>query len=145
MRIIIKSGGVVIDDEMRILEEYKNNLSMSGQPGPGDAFMKWVWDNQANPRRCEQVRITEDAAKGFAEFPDDQRLADFDRSDRKFVAVALASRNRPEILNAVDSDWWNCRVALEECGVIIRFLCPNQFGDRAERQDNRTRQDLPAR
>ena len=44
----ITSGGlIVLDDEMLILNEYRRNLRPAGQPGVGDAFMKWLWENQA--------------------------------------------------------------------------------------------------
>lgn len=123
---------VVLDNGMRILREYMNNLSMAGQPGPGDMFMKWVFDNQAVPSRCESVPLTLRSTdpEDFNEFPDEKALSGFDRSDRKFVAVALASQNNPEILNAVDSDWWNYRVPLAEHGVRISFLCPDQFDEK---------------
>ena len=104
---IIANGFVVLDDAMQILHEYMSNLSMSGQPGAGDAFMKWVWSIQADVDRCERVCLTPRPSESddFNEFPDDADLADFDRSDRKFVAAALASRKKPLVLNAVDPDW----------------------------------------
>ncbi|MDQ2694925.1 MAG: hypothetical protein M3Z21_06015, partial [Pseudomonadota bacterium] len=55
---IKRRGIVVLDDRMYILEEYRKHLSFAGQPGVGDMFFKWIWDNQANPRRCERVAIT---------------------------------------------------------------------------------------
>src|SRR5580704_3921062 len=103
---VYSTGVTVLDDAMRILSEYMNHLSLSGEPGAGDAFMKWVWNVQADENRCERVVLTpryENIADDFAEFPDDPELANFDRADRKFVAVALASRREPIILNAVDS------------------------------------------
>ena len=120
------AGMIVLDGLMLILDEYMRNLSMSGQPGPGDLFMKWVWNNQANRDRCEQVPITAraDDPDSFVEFPDDLELADFDRSDRKFVAVARASSHSPVILNAVDSDWAQFHGALVRHGLTVRFLCP---------------------
>lgn len=120
------SGIVVLDDGMRILNEYTRNLNRSGQPGLGDSFMKWVWENQAVDTRCERVSLTPrgDDPDDFAEFPDDPRLAGFDRSDRKYVAVALKSRLNPEILNAVDPDWCDYRPALKAKGLRIMLLCP---------------------
>jgi len=132
LQYIYDAGVVVIDDGMRIIREYMDNLSLSGQPGPGDAFMKWVWHNQANDDRCERVHLTEDGSREFEEFPDDPRLECFDKSDRKFVAVALTSRNHPEILNAVDSDWWDYREAFAGCGIKVKFLCPSQFTNHKE-------------
>jgi hypothetical protein len=127
LEAIKNNGVIVLDDGMRILHEYMNNLSLSGQPGVGDAFMKWVWSIQALEERCERVPIRElpDDDQDFEEFPRDPDLADFDRSDRKFVAVALTSRNTPTVLNAVDPDWWTHRKALRRHGVRVKFLCPD--------------------
>lgn len=117
---------VVIDDGWEILNEYQRNLSSSGQPGPGDAFLKWLHQNLRNPNRCECVPLDPDESRGYRQFPEDPVLAGFDPSDRKFVAVALASRNRPAVANAVDSDWWEHREALAKAGVRVEDLCPDQ-------------------
>jgi hypothetical protein len=126
---LVKAGRIVLDDQSEILDEYRKNLSLSGQPGLGDAFFKWVWQNQATIERCERVVIRSkgSGAKDYIGFPDDPSLRGFDPSDKKFVAVALGSRNNPEVLNAVDRDWWDFRTALKRCGVRIKFLCPGQF------------------
>lgn len=122
---VIRKEILLLDDEMHIMNEYLLNLSPSGQPGPGDVFMKWVWLNQANPRHCKQVHVHYVRGTGdFLEFPQDQDLAAFDRSDRKFVAVSLASKLNPAILNAVDTDWWDYRDPLRKQGVRVEFLCP---------------------
>lgn len=122
-----RTGIVVLDVGLDILREYMRKLSMSGQPGPGDAFMKWVWQVQADSSHCELVMISRHEQRGFVEFPDDQALNDFDPDDRKFVAVALTSSKNPSVLNAVDSGWWRYRDSLRRNGVAIRFLCPEQF------------------
>ena len=121
-----------MDDNYLIFDEYRRHLSHSGQPGVGDAFFKWLWDNQANPRYCRQITITplESDHTNFEEFPDDPELASFDRSDRKFVAVALASREFPMILNASDNDWWEHREAFARHKVNVQFLCPNLMRDK---------------
>ena len=115
---------LVLDDGWHILGEYMHNLCSEGQPGPGDAFLKWVLTNRANPERCELVPITSQD-EGFAEFPGDRELADFDPSDRKFVAVAIAHPEHPHIQNATDSDWWHYREVLEGHGVSVDFVCPD--------------------
>jgi hypothetical protein len=117
---------VLLDERGLILDEYRQHLSPSGQPGPGDAFFKWLWYNQANPEHCRQVPVTpiDDAHRSFEEFPDDPDLTGFDRNDRKFVAVALGSGEQAPILNATDRDWWEHRAALLRHGVQIQFLCP---------------------
>lgn len=121
----IQKNLVVIDDDDLILKEYRRNLAMSGQPGVGDEFMYWLFQNQCKSSKCERVRITDDSDRVFEEFPTDPRLADFDRSDRKYVAVALASKHRPVIVNAVDSDWLHHEAPLKDCGVHIDQLCPH--------------------
>lgn len=117
---------VVIDDGFRIFKEYQHQVSPSGQPGVGDAFLLWLLQNWANPAHCETVTLTPNDQNSFEEFPDDPELAAFDPSDHKFVAVANASISTPEILNAVDSDWWHFRHVLARNGVVIRFICPDQ-------------------
>lgn len=117
---------VLVDDGLRIFSEYRRHFAGSGQPGAGDAFFKWLWDNQGNRKYCRQITITAVAGADddFEEFPDDPALTGFDRNDRKFVAVALASGVSPVILNASDTDWWIFRVPLADHGVHVTFLCP---------------------
>jgi hypothetical protein len=115
---------VLLDEQGLILEEYRRHLRPSGQPGPGDAFFKWLWDNQGHLDHCRQVQITPLNGENFEEFPDDPDLARFDPADRKFVALAIASGEQPPILNASDTDWWHHRAPLSRHGIEIRFLCP---------------------
>ena len=124
-RIVRGNNRLALDDRWEILNEYLRYMASSGQPGPGDAFVKWALNNLANPERCERVPIDRIAEGQYLPFPDDPSLASFDPSDRKFVAVALASEARPPILNAVDSDWWHAREALARAGVEVKFLCPD--------------------
>lgn len=122
-----RDGTVAIDDAQRILLEYRNHCSFSGQPGVGDAFFRWLWNQQGNPEKCRVVAISPHAERGFAEFPADERLVNFDASDRKFVAVARAAGSPSPVLNATDTDWWDARVALEDHGVQVQFLCPERM------------------
>ena len=117
---------VVVDDLGLVMAEYRRHLNPSGQPGLGDYFMKWLHQNQGRPQCCEFVHITPRGGnhEDFEEFPGDAELAAFDRADRKFVAAAKASRHRPWVLNATDTDWWSHRQALKRNGVRVRFLCP---------------------
>lgn len=108
-----------------ILEEYRRNLSFSGQPGVGDVFFKWLWDNQANELFCRRVTITplDSDPQNFAEYPADPELARFDPSDRKFVATALAENEPVPILNASDEDWSEFHNALARY-VVVECVCP---------------------
>lgn len=121
---LTRRGGLVLDDGDRILEEYRRNLSLSGQPGTGDAFMKWVHDHQWRAEHCERRTITplEKDPRGFAEFPGSAALADFDASDRKFVAVANAGNPKRPILEAVDFKWWGWKDALAAEGIEVVFV-----------------------
>ncbi|MCL4861820.1 MAG: hypothetical protein KJZ93_20550 [Caldilineaceae bacterium] len=133
LREIERSHTVVLDDQWRILQEYKSYWRRIGQPQVGDRFVLWALRNVNNRARCELIAITpvlhSEDGNDFVEFPQDPDLANFDRSDRKFVAVTLAHPERPPILNAVDTDWWRHRSAFERCGVIIHFLCPDAIGE----------------
>jgi hypothetical protein len=125
LRDIEQGGILVLDDAWHIIGEYKHKVSQTGQPGLGDAFLKWVLTNQSNPQRIEKVSITPIEEEGFAEFPSAPSLEKFDRSDRKFVAVALTHPQKPPICNAVDTDWKEFHAALIEAGITVEFLCPS--------------------
>lgn len=126
-----RAGRVVLDRTGLILDEYLKQQPHGSPRGAGDAFLVWVNDNQANPAMCELVDITllEDESRGFAEFPNDPDLGAFDPADRKFVAVVLASRDNPPVLNATDTDWHHFRDALRRNGVEVEFLCPDLMHD----------------
>ena len=117
---------LILDSDGAILAEYARHLSRSGQPGFGDAFYKWVFDQQANRNRVRRVTITPDPQRGYAEFPDDPALAAFDHDDRKFVAVAIkhSSKRPPPIVNATDTDWKTHQAALARHRISIEFVCP---------------------
>ena len=120
---VIKKRGLVIDDGDEIFDEYRRQLSMKGQPGVGDEFMKWVHDNRWSLPDSQRVSITK-SGDSYDEFPAHDGLEDFDISDRKFVAVSNAHPRKPAILQATDSKWWGWKKALEEVGIAIHFVCP---------------------
>lgn len=120
---ITTKGGLVIDSADRIFDEYRQNLSLSGQPGTGDAFMKWVHDFRWQTELCEMRGVTcvDEDEQVFEEFPSHEGLREFDRNDRKFVAVANAGKPRP-ILQAVDFKWWGWKDALAIAGITVHFV-----------------------
>ena len=124
LRDIQQRGVLALDDRFEILREYLANASEAGQPGVGDAFLKWAKSNEYDLQRCARVSITPHPERGYEEFPDAENLAGFDPSDRKFVAVALSHPERPPIHNATDSDWRNHYPALAGHGVTVVFECP---------------------
>ncbi len=120
---VIRRSGLVIDAGNEIYDEYRHKLSLSGQPGIGDSFLKWVHDHRWTLPEIDRVSITKNG-ESYIEFPDHDELGGFDRSDRKFVAVANAHPNKPPILQATDSKWWGWQFALAEVGITVHFLCP---------------------
>lgn len=122
MEHVKNKNGLVIDAGDEIYDEYHRQLSMSGQPGMGDRFMKWVHDNRFKLPDSQRVEITK-KDESYNEFPTHDGLTNFDNSDRKFVAVSNAHPDKPTILQATDSKWWGWKDALGQCGITIQFMC----------------------
>jgi hypothetical protein len=114
---------VVLDRGREILREYGRKIPHTRQPGMGYYFWKWLINMRAGDAHCAWVDLTVHATRGYVEFPDHEDLQEFDPSDRKFVAAAVAHPARPEIVQAGDSKWWGWKVALEACGIRICFPC----------------------
>lgn len=129
LQAVMARGHVFIDDGGRIVAEYRANLSARGQPGPGDAFLKWLLTHEWGGEKVTRVPITpaEDDAEDFVELPRPPRGIAYDRSDRKFLAVAAAHAEHPPILQAFDSKWWGWRAALAQIGVTVEFLCEHDI------------------
>lgn len=123
LQSIMTTGRIAIDDGYRILKEYQNKTLPGEGKRPGDAFIKWLLRNNANTERCDQIPLVEHPDRGFESFPDDQRLANFDPPDRKFVAVASAHPLHPPISQATDSKWLAWAPALNDYEVTVDFLC----------------------
>ena len=119
---------VSIDDKGLILEEYKRRLNFSGMPGVGDAFLKHVFNYQYHSGRVQKVRVTssEDDRCGFEGLPENT----FDRSDRKFLAVAVVAK--AVVLNATDSDWHEHEALMAKLRVAVVQLCP-QYAEKRDR------------
>ena len=111
---------VAIDDRGLILNEYRRRLNLSGMPGVGDVFLKHVFNNQYHDDRVRRVAVTpsDDDRRGFEELPENA----FDRSDRKFLAVAVVGK--AVVLNAADSDWHEHEALMDSLKVEVTQLCP---------------------
>lgn len=130
---VVEKGILYLDINYEIFHEYQRNLSMSGQPGIGDTFMKWVHDNQGNNNRIIQVKVTKNG-QSYDEFPNSKELINFDDDDRKFIAVANAHHEKPPILQATDSTWWGWKEALSSVGIDVCFLCPYYVKEKYKRR-----------
>lgn len=135
LRAIMREGILVIDDGRHIFREYERRASSTGQPGVGDAFLRWALTNQAKRHRCERVPLTPRGGTDgdFEEFPVDPSLDKFHLDDRKFAAVARTSKHNPSVVNAVDTDWWMFREPLERHGIRVTFLCLDMMEAAARR------------
>lgn len=131
--VVMEQGGLVIDAADDIFNEYQANLRLAGQPGLGDAFIKWVHDKRWSFPEEDRVAITRDGAS-YEEFPDHKDLSAFDNSDRKFVAVSNAHPKKPPILQATDSKWWGWYEALAKVGIKVQFLCPTYIEKKYEQK-----------
>src|SRR5215469_7922915 len=76
LQTIVASRRIALDAGNEIFSEYSNHLSLAGQPGVGDTFMKWVHDNTWNEERCTVVPLTA-VGDSFEEFPADAALVGF--------------------------------------------------------------------
>lgn len=123
LQAIIRSGRIALDSGYLILKEYQNKTQPRQGKGPGDAFVKWALQNNANTAKCDQVHIVEHGMRGFESFPDDAALSAFDNPDRKFVAVAITHPEHPPILQAADSKWLDWESDLAGHGVCVDFIC----------------------
>lgn len=125
----VRQNMICLDAGDRIFTEYRKHLPMTGQDKDvvANEFMYWLSQNCHTPSVCERVAIREHHERGFEEFPDDPALAAFDRSDRKYVAVARASSHAPCILNAVDSDWRDFESELSRHSINVNELCPQNL------------------
>lgn len=127
LQAVMVEGHVFVDEAGAIAREYRVNLGASGQPGPGDAFLKWLLTHEWGEQRCTRVPITpkDHDQEDYNELPTPGDGTSYDRSDRKFLAVAAAHPDHPPILQSFDSKWWGWRRALEKAGVSIQFICPD--------------------
>ena len=132
----IRSGAtkVVLDDKERIIGEYRRYVKDPRQSPPqqsraGDRFWAWLTRIQWTEEKCTRVRITPLHGNGteFEEFPADAALNDFDKDDRKFIAVAMAYardyQQTASILQAVDTKWEDFIEALQRHGVEVERIC----------------------
>lgn len=132
---------LVLDDRWAVLGEYKANLRPSNG-GLGDRFLQWVLQNYMGPL-CERVPITQHESRGFAEFPIDDRLSDFDPADRKWIALSRACTELLDesvpIVEAADMKWRAYLTVFRDYQVEIDFICDGSqaAGPRRARKRNK--------
>ncbi len=122
LRELSQRAVVAVDERRRILKEYEEAWRrFPGPTGSGFQFYKHISSYLWDERRVRQIAITEAGDdRGFGELP----VNDFDRSDRKFLAVAREAG--AEVLNSTDSDWREHGDLMDFLGVKVQQLCPCQ-------------------
>ena len=126
---VMKRGHLFLDQGRKIVEEYWRHLHAKGEPGPGDAFFRWVLQEEWVGARVTRVPITAKSSDpdDFEELPSRPGGGSYDPSDRKFLAVSAAHAEHPPILQAFDSKWVGWQADLAKTGVRIHFLCPAEI------------------
>ncbi|MBQ8707344.1 MAG: hypothetical protein IJ523_04600 [Succinivibrionaceae bacterium] len=113
---------VVLDRGKEILNEYRRNIDTSKEDSVSSQFLMWLLRRMLTGK-VDLHEITKIGDNAYAEYPNSPQLEHFDRSDRKFVALANAHPQHPSIYNGSDTDWWDFREALEQVGIHVFFLC----------------------
>lgn len=120
---------VVIDTSNEVVQEYRHNMYPDPNPAAGLAsqFLMYILTNQYTDTRVSRVEITKDKKGNYEDFPSDARLAEFDPSDYKWVALSVAySKETGEtapIVNATDSDWLHFEDVFNDLAIDLEFLC----------------------
>ena len=129
LREVMATGHVFIDDGGRMMTEYRANLKLNGQRGPGHVFFVWLLTHEWGGIRVTRVPLTPkyDDQYDFEELPKPPDGVRYDPSDRKWLAVAAAHDEHPPILQSFDSKWWGWREALGNAGISIYFLCAEEI------------------
>lgn len=111
---------VALDEGELLLNEYRRYLNYRGQPGVGDIFFKFLHDHMYGRNRIHLVQITgiADEGRGFDELP----VNELDPSDRKLLAVAVVAN--ADVVNALDTDWFEQADLLALLNVPVQQLCP---------------------
>ena len=107
---------LVVDLDYKIIREYRDNIAKGGLAN------QWLNRLETQPRdlRLIELQIQYDEY-GFGIVPPE--VAIHDLKDRKWVAVALAHKPTPPIVNATDPDWTEDKAMLAEVGIQVQELC----------------------
>jgi hypothetical protein len=121
---------VVLDWDWHICSEYQNKLNLEQDYG-------WL-AIMSKKDRNEVVWVgLEVDVNGHATLPAELRRVVTDLEDRKMVAAVLAAKadgHECELVNACDTDWLDCRQALQHAGVNMHQLLDDWLQARHQRK-----------
>lgn len=119
-QILEKRLTVVTDADGEIVAEYLHQLSLSGRPSLGDAFVKYVHDYRFSWPGNQRPNIESDpfTPNRYGVLSGDDK--DIDPSDRKFVAAAKVAG--VPVHQAADTKWLNWGSVLGRHGVQVVFV-----------------------
>jgi hypothetical protein len=107
-----RSRHLVLDEQREVMREYKRQL------GKNDYGYQVVIE-KLQTARFHRIELDEG---GAARLPEPLQTEVKDRSDRKFVAVALADAGESSLVNACDTDWYDCQDALMQAGINVEQI-----------------------
>lgn len=113
---------LVLDNCYKILRKYRNNIR---EDGLARRLLNKL-EEQPRDRLIELDIVFND--EGLAVVP--STLEDFDKDDRKFVAVALAHNPHPPIINATDTDWTKAQEQIKALGITVCECCPDYIAEK---------------
>ncbi|MDX1994776.1 MAG: hypothetical protein SF029_20500 [bacterium] len=118
---------LAVDLNYLILGEYDNTF---GKGGLAEAILN-QFRGQAGSIIYVNIKYYEEGGHKIAIVSEDLQI--IDKSDRKFVAVALEVTPRPSIINASDTDWEKSKEVLFKNNIRVEELCPNYIAKKFRR------------
>ena len=107
--------------QSEIMDEYYRKLRQHNVQGFAGKILKLL-----NNMNLIQYRVlAPHPGRAYIEFPQDERLNNFDPSDKKFVAVSLADTPHYPIIQSMDGKWWRWSDALKDHDVMVLFTNPD--------------------
>ena len=111
---------LVLDFDYEIIKEYRNRIP--NDTSIGKIFWHWFNCYIGKIPFENMVKLEKDDDGNYVMFPLEKRTEEFDRSDRKFVALARTHNEHPPIIEAADGKWLGFKDVFGEYGVHIEFL-----------------------
>lgn len=116
-----RDRSLLLDTAGAVLALYASKCNWSGEPGTGDEFFRWAFDNSHG---LELVDLARDDSGRYVDVP--EGLEDFDRDDHIWLALVLKTSVEAQIVNAVDSDYLENLSKLEAALVDVLELCHDE-------------------